>query len=1278
MDCSEPHPPIPSRLVTENDLEAFYKAMQIHEASQVAAKRKNESLGGLDVQQYGRGKRTREVRSYEDQWTEEEFEKLCQVDSPESSEAKNTKDSNIGTDTDRSKVIDKEVQPPLPAASPSSKEVPLPVSTEPLPQPKHIPPSSSTESSSQLQELPQPSNEPQQPLQKAQLLSTELHPPSKEPKESSKEKSQPPKGTATPPEAATPSKRPLPRSSKVILPASKDLQQPTNKATPPAKRGRGRPRRATADASQSPSNVPVTSASPSIVPVASTSPTMVPVVSASPTILPIASANVSTTEMGPQIQDYPVYIMVPIADASLYMQGLGGNPQHQLAVGTAAPGSLATLVPAMPMPSHIRLQNQMPNPAPEKPRRRGAKKKSNAPAGVPESNLVSNVPVIHMAADKPSSSSNQSKGMLLTSSGIPVHVFAQNEVHSISGLQIPVQAAGPSLALSRDKDMPSVQDEKQTAVKAPLSDATASAVESSDFDSKKVDAVKIGLMQARDEHKVGEPLSATSPLAQESTQRMHLPAGSADKKTEQRQISTEKAELSCTQSSQKILLVDSSQGKTFIAEDARGTKLELKEVNPVEVVNNQPLSDSPDKNSQREAGTVVPSLPQMIFCGGASKSNAPLAARRASRRKASLSAQAEPARPAAASGHSHMMESKEQQRNNGFQSQSAMTDLGGQLPENQHSEISSEMELNTVKPAHSTRESVASSASNDYSHSDAVSFKSKEGATLGSKVCCSETPEPPQAEGKGSAVVAVSSRFPIEVPSATHNQVVGSSTDAVIPVLVLNLSETKNAGASTDHCDIHDESRSSTTYIQETTDLPEHLQSELPSFSQTETSIGSLKTGKQEGQCVKKSAVGRCNDTESCILEERTSVKAIDMEPKDASFVQSVGLVSPISLMHDVHDVGSKANVVDSCEVEPAPIVCTLGASIDANRNSEETLNTKGNSGKELVSSDASLGKGTVTPVTTKINAGASVKYVSEEHPLRSRLIDGNDGPTCVKDALSCNEKQEEPAKVVLTSVGTYGSTDPTPKSDRYTESNEKQSDLNRESNDQKDEIPSHQQDAGDCVDTPCGSDAKLNHNVLVLSQNEHELDGPNYSAVNEVVGPGLSSSSSSFEVCENDSTPGKCLPDAAPVDLEEMANSNSTNQSRVILLPVGVPNQETNSDSGIFGVTDSTDIRKDVCGLEPSASPKKADDGKYLSCITSVAPSCENAQQDDRELPVVAVNQDNKSDSGIVLATDSADITKDGGGLEPSADPKRADYHRDLPCIASAPSCENAQQDDH
>ncbi|KAL2486005.1 Chromatin remodeling complex SWI/SNF [Abeliophyllum distichum] len=87
---SESVPPLPSRLLVDDDLKLFYKAMKISDVpnsgvgSNAALKRKSGSLGGLDTQHYGRGKRAREVRSYEEQWTEEEFERMCQAESPDS------------------------------------------------------------------------------------------------------------------------------------------------------------------------------------------------------------------------------------------------------------------------------------------------------------------------------------------------------------------------------------------------------------------------------------------------------------------------------------------------------------------------------------------------------------------------------------------------------------------------------------------------------------------------------------------------------------------------------------------------------------------------------------------------------------------------------------------------------------------------------------------------------------------------------------------------------------------------------------------------------------------------------------------------------------------------------------------------------------------------------------------------------------------------------------------------------------------------------------------
>ncbi|XP_023639455.1 chromatin structure-remodeling complex protein SYD isoform X1 [Capsella rubella] len=86
--------PVPSRLVTEDDLKVLYETMKLNDVPMVAKestvgmKRKDGSMGGLDTHQYGRGKRAREVRSYEEKLTEEEFEKLCQTESPDSPQGK--------------------------------------------------------------------------------------------------------------------------------------------------------------------------------------------------------------------------------------------------------------------------------------------------------------------------------------------------------------------------------------------------------------------------------------------------------------------------------------------------------------------------------------------------------------------------------------------------------------------------------------------------------------------------------------------------------------------------------------------------------------------------------------------------------------------------------------------------------------------------------------------------------------------------------------------------------------------------------------------------------------------------------------------------------------------------------------------------------------------------------------------------------------------------------------------------------------------------------------
>ncbi|XP_042420357.1 chromatin structure-remodeling complex protein SYD-like isoform X1 [Zingiber officinale] len=129
---------MPSRLVTDEDLKSFYKAMSIYESqpSTAGIKRKGEHVGGLDTQHYGRGKRAREVRSYGDQWTEEEFEKLCQADSPETLPIKVLREPCPSKDSDE--LLNKETHLPLPLQTelPTiSKELVQPVKEQPVKEP---------------------------------------------------------------------------------------------------------------------------------------------------------------------------------------------------------------------------------------------------------------------------------------------------------------------------------------------------------------------------------------------------------------------------------------------------------------------------------------------------------------------------------------------------------------------------------------------------------------------------------------------------------------------------------------------------------------------------------------------------------------------------------------------------------------------------------------------------------------------------------------------------------------------------------------------------------------------------------------------------------------------------------------------------------------------------------------------------------------------------------------------------------------------------------------
>ncbi|XP_052116776.1 chromatin structure-remodeling complex protein SYD isoform X30 [Arachis duranensis] len=134
-DGSEPIPPLPSRLVTDEDLKQLYEAMKISdvpkdEVASNGVKRKSGTLGGLDSQHYGRGKRAREVRSYEEQWTEEEFDKMCQAESPGSPKImEEVTESNCKTNASSSattaSVTETAVVPPVAPATSSLGSLPL-------------------------------------------------------------------------------------------------------------------------------------------------------------------------------------------------------------------------------------------------------------------------------------------------------------------------------------------------------------------------------------------------------------------------------------------------------------------------------------------------------------------------------------------------------------------------------------------------------------------------------------------------------------------------------------------------------------------------------------------------------------------------------------------------------------------------------------------------------------------------------------------------------------------------------------------------------------------------------------------------------------------------------------------------------------------------------------------------------------------------------------------------------------------------------------------------
>ncbi|XP_068659426.1 chromatin structure-remodeling complex protein SYD-like [Aristolochia californica] len=379
---------MPSRLVTDEDLNAFYNAMKIYEAANVGLKRKNEYIGGLDTQQYGRGKRAREVRSYEDQWTEEEFEKLCQADSPEVSEPKDVaKGSSVLKDSGGSKLRDS-------AASPLSSK-----------------------------DLAPPSKEPAIPCDEPALSHhKELQLPSKEP-------------LPPPREPVPPIKEP---PAPVVGPSPAQNETPV-----PAKRGRGRPKRAKVEFQIPPSGA----------------------------LLQVPPTIGSQVAVGPTANDVSVSV-TPIPDTSTLQKGPSfGNPQPAVLSG------VSFSLPAAPPSATSQAKGQSrrtPNASSDKPSRRRARKQvPDAPVAIPV-NIVSGLPKELALSPHTPIAFTQDGRMLFRPVGTLTSAGIAFEVNPISGLQkvvdfIPL-GSGPSVPQETQKGGgPShVKREREVPAAVPL------------------------------------------------------------------------------------------------------------------------------------------------------------------------------------------------------------------------------------------------------------------------------------------------------------------------------------------------------------------------------------------------------------------------------------------------------------------------------------------------------------------------------------------------------------------------------------------------------------------------------------------------------------------------------------------------------------------------------------------------------------------------------------------------------------------------------------------
>ncbi|XP_062108563.1 chromatin structure-remodeling complex protein SYD [Humulus lupulus] len=372
-DNSETLAPLPSRLVTEDDLKEFYEAMKIYEVPKAdvgsnvgGVKRKSEYH--LDTQHYGRGKRTREVRSYEEQWTEEEFEKMCQVESPgsPSKPKEEVKETNSPTDANQTVMAVKTEVPVSPVAPPPAIGQPPPAIAQPPPAIGQPPPAIAQPPPACAQPPPACAQPPpacaQPPPVSVQPPAASVQPPPA---------SVPTQAASAPTQAA--SVQPLPATvhplPATVQPPPASVQsaaaailhppylQQSKEVTPPVKRGRGRPKRATTD--QSPGAV---------------------------------AQNLSgTTKVDAGLTRGATSTSETILCSSSLQAGIGGKVQYANVanVGVASsqpviapsntPGSQSSTVGSS-IPAQVRGQGRRSQSGTEAPRRRGKKQVVVAPA----------------------------------------------------------------------------------------------------------------------------------------------------------------------------------------------------------------------------------------------------------------------------------------------------------------------------------------------------------------------------------------------------------------------------------------------------------------------------------------------------------------------------------------------------------------------------------------------------------------------------------------------------------------------------------------------------------------------------------------------------------------------------------------------------------------------------------------------------------------------------------------------------------------------------------